>query len=146
MRIAVIGTGYVGLVTGACFAHVGWDVTCVDYVADKIERLRNGIVPIYEPGLEELVAANKSRLHFTTNLADAIDGAEIIIIAVGTPTRKLDGNADLRYIFSAAEEIGRSLAPTPLLASLMASEALLAGADDDARSRLLPRIATGEVA
>ena len=109
MRIAVIGTGYVGLVTGACFAHVGWDVTCVDYVADKIERLRKGIVPIYEPGLEELVAANKSRLHFTTKLADAIDGAEIIIIAVGTPTRKLDGNADLRYIFAAAEEIGRSL-------------------------------------
>src|SRR5262245_41937197 len=109
MKIAVIGTGYVGLVTGACFAHLGWDVTCVDQVADKIEKLRKGSVPIYEPGLEELVAANKSRLHFTTNLVEAIDGAEIIIIAVGTPTRRLDGNADLRYIYAAAEEIGRSL-------------------------------------
>lgn len=109
MRIAVIGTGYVGLVTGACLAHVGWEVTCVDNVKDKIDGLKKGIVPIYEPGLEELVQTNKRRLHFTTCLADAIDGAEIIIIAVGTPTRKLDGNADLRYIFAAAEEIARSL-------------------------------------
>ncbi|MEQ1955491.1 UDP-glucose/GDP-mannose dehydrogenase family protein [Mesorhizobium sp. CN2-181] len=109
MRIAVIGTGYVGLVTGACLAHVGWDVTCVDNVPGKIEGLRSGIVPIYEPGLEDLVLANKDRLRFTTTLADAIDGAEIIIIAVGTPTRKLDGNADLRYIFAAAKEIAQSL-------------------------------------
>jgi UDPglucose 6-dehydrogenase len=109
MRIAVIGTGYVGLVTGTCLAHIGWDVTCVDNVPEKIEGLKKGIVPIYEPGLEELVLANRDRLHFTTSLAEAIDGAEIIIIAVGTPTRKLDGNADLRYIYAAAEEIARSL-------------------------------------
>ena len=109
MRIAIIGTGYVGLVTGACLAHLSWDVTCVDQLPDKIENLKRGIVPIYEPGLEELLLANKDRLHFTTSLADAVNGAEIIIIAVGTPTRKLDGNADLRYIFAAAEEIARSL-------------------------------------
>jgi UDPglucose 6-dehydrogenase len=111
MKIAVIGTGYVGLVTGTCLADVGWDVTCVDKLADKIERLKNGIMPIYEPGLKELVQDNvgAGRLHFTTDIAEAVRHASIVIIAVGTPTRKLDGNADLQYVFAAAAEIGRAL-------------------------------------
>ena len=111
MKIAVIGTGYVGLVTGTCLADVGWDVTCVDKLADKIDRLKSGIMPIYEPGLKELVQDNvgAGRLHFTTDIAEAVTDASIVIIAVGTPTRKLDGNADLQYVYAAAAEIGRAL-------------------------------------
>jgi UDPglucose 6-dehydrogenase len=112
MRIAVIGTGYVGLVSGACFSEFGVSVVCVDKDEDKIARLRRGEMPIYEPGLEALVAANAAagRLSFTTDLAVAVKGADAVFIAVGTPSRRGDGHADLSYVFAAAEEIGRALA------------------------------------
>src|ERR1700752_490229 len=114
MRIAVIGTGYVGLVSGACFSEFGVSVTCVDTDAAKIARLRRGEMPIYEPGLEALVAANTSggRLSFSTELLPAIEGADAVFIAVGTPSRHGDGHADLSYVFAAAAEIGRALAET----------------------------------
>jgi UDPglucose 6-dehydrogenase len=112
MRIAVIGTGYVGLVSGACFSEFGVSVTCVDTDAAKIARLRRGEMPIYEPGLEALVADNTAagRLSFTTELLPAIEGADAVFIAVGTPSRRGDGHADLSYVFAAAAEIGRALA------------------------------------
>ncbi|MDM7933557.1 UDP-glucose/GDP-mannose dehydrogenase family protein [Tabrizicola sp.] len=111
MRIAMIGTGYVGLVSGTCFSDFGHDVICVDKDAAKIERLRRGEVPIFEPGLEALLAKNTAagRLSFTTNLAEAVDGAEAVFIAVGTPTRRGDGHADLSYVMAAAAEIGQAL-------------------------------------
>jgi UDPglucose 6-dehydrogenase len=111
MRIAMIGTGYVGLVSGACFSDFGHDVICVDRDAGKIDRLKKGEVPIFEPGLEALIAKNTAagRLAFTTSLAEAVDGAEAVFIAVGTPTRRGDGHADLTYVMGAAEEIGRAL-------------------------------------
>jgi UDPglucose 6-dehydrogenase len=111
MRIAMIGTGYVGLVSGACFSDFGHDVVCVDKDAGKIDRLKQGEVPIFEPGLEALIAKNTAagRLSFTTNLVEAVDGAEAVFIAVGTPTRRGDGHADLTYVMGAAEEIGRAL-------------------------------------
>src|SRR5690348_3833314 len=111
MRIAVVGTGYVGLVSGACFSEFGVSVTCVDKDEAKIAQLRRGEMPIYEPGLEALVAANATagRLAFTTDLGAAIAGAEAVFIAVGTPSRRGDGHADLSYVFAAAEEIGRAL-------------------------------------
>ena len=114
MRIAVIGTGYVGLVSGACFSEFGVSVVCVDKDEDKIARLRRGEMPIYEPGLEALVAANAAagRLSFTTDLPAAVKGADAVFIAVGTPSRRGDGHADLSYVFAAAEEIGRALAET----------------------------------
>lgn len=111
MRIVMVGTGYVGLVTGACFSEFGVDVTCVDKDAAKIERLNNGGIPIFEPGLDKLVETNvkAGRLHFTTDLAKAVPGADAIFIAVGTPSRRGDGHADLSYVYAAAEEIGRAL-------------------------------------
>ncbi len=111
MRIAVIGTGYVGLVSGACFSEFGVSVVCVDKDADKIARLRSGEMPIWEPGLEALVAANAAagRLVFTTDLGAAVRGADAVFIAVGTPSRRGDGHADLTHVFGAAEEIGRAL-------------------------------------
>ncbi len=111
MRIAMIGTGYVGLVSGACFAEFGLDVFCVDNNADKIAKIEQGIMPIYEPGLEDLVARNRAagRLHFTTSIAEAVQGADAVFIAVGTPTRRGDGHADLTYVFAAAEEIADHL-------------------------------------
>jgi UDPglucose 6-dehydrogenase len=111
MRIAVIGTGYVGLVSGACFSEFGVSVVCVDKEEAKIARLRRGEMPIYEPGLESLVAANVTagRLSFTTELKPAIAGADAVFIAVGTPSRRGDGHADLSYVFAAAEEIGGAL-------------------------------------
>ncbi len=107
MRVAMIGTGYVGLVSGACFADFGHIVTCVDKDASKIERLKNGIMPIYEPGLDALVASNvaEERLFFTTEAAEAIKDADAVFIAVGTPSRRGDGHADLSYVYAAAEEI-----------------------------------------
>ena len=107
MRIAMIGSGYVGLVSGACFADFGHIVTCVDKDAGKIDRLRKGEIPIYEPGLEELVASNAEagRLSFTTDLAEGMKGAEAVFIAVGTPSRRGDGHADLSYVYAATEEI-----------------------------------------
>jgi UDPglucose 6-dehydrogenase len=111
MRIAMIGTGYVGLVSGACFSDFGHVVVCVDKDAAKIRRLQAGEVPIFEPGLEDLLAKNTAagRLSFTTDLAEAVDGAEAVFIAVGTPTRRGDGHADLTFVMAAAEEIGRAL-------------------------------------
>jgi UDPglucose 6-dehydrogenase len=111
MNITMIGSGYVGLVSGACFADFGHCVTCVDSDASKIERLLRGEIPIYEPGLDDLVAANvrQKRLSFTTDLAPAVKGADAVFIAVGTPSRRGDGHADLSYVFAAAETIGRAL-------------------------------------
>lgn len=111
MRIAMIGTGYVGLVSGTCFSEFGIDVVCVDKDADKIERLRRNVMPIFEPGLDELVAANveAGRLSFTTDLKTAVAGADAVFIAVGTPSRRGDGHADLSFVFAAAEEIADAL-------------------------------------
>jgi UDPglucose 6-dehydrogenase len=111
MRIAVIGSGYVGLVSGACFSEFGLSVSCVDQDAEKIARLARGEIPIYEPGLDALVAANSAagRLRFTTDLAAAVAGAEAVFIAVGTPSRRGDGHADLTHVFAATEAIGRAL-------------------------------------
>ena len=111
MKIAMIGTGYVGLVSGVCFSDFGHEVVCVDKDPAKIDRLRDGHVPIFEPGLEDLMAKNVAagRLAFTLDLAQAVDGADAVFIAVGTPTRRGDGHADLTYVMSAAEEIGRAL-------------------------------------
>lgn len=107
MRVAMIGTGYVGLVSGACFADFGHVVTCIDKDPSKIERLERGEIPIYEPGLDDLVAANvrEGRLFFTLDGAEAIRNADAVFIAVGTPTRRGDGHADLSYVHAAAEEI-----------------------------------------
>ena len=111
MRVAMIGTGYVGLVSGACFSEFGHDVTCVDMDKSKIERLNKGEIPIYEPGLDRLVESNAhaGRLHFTTDLAAAVSGAEVVFIAVGTPSRRGDGHADLSYVFAAAEDIAKAV-------------------------------------
>ena len=111
MRITMIGTGYVGLVSGVCFSDFGHDVICVDKDPGKIEKLNRGEVPIFEPGLDQLMARNveAGRLSFTTDLAAAVDGAEAIFIAVGTPTRRGDGHADLSYVMAAAEDVARAL-------------------------------------
>lgn len=110
MKITVVGTGYVGLVSGTCFADVGIDVVCVDIDANKIEKLKNGIIPIYEPGLEELVKRNyaNGRLTFTTDLGEAIQDSEVVFIAVGTPPGE-DGSADLSYVLGVAREIGEKM-------------------------------------
>ncbi|CAN7611083.1 UDP-glucose/GDP-mannose dehydrogenase family protein [Phenylobacterium sp. LjRoot219] len=107
MHVAMIGTGYVGLVSGACFADFGHVVTCIDKDAGKIERLQAGGIPIYEPGLDKLVADNvkAGRLFFTTEAAEAVKKADAVFIAVGTPSRRGDGHADLSYVYAAAEEI-----------------------------------------
>jgi UDPglucose 6-dehydrogenase len=107
MRVTMIGTGYVGLVSGACFADFGHTVTCVDKDAGKIERLLAGVMPIYEPGLEDLVERNVrgGRLHFTTDAAEAVAGADAVFIAVGTPSRRGDGHADLTFVHAAAREV-----------------------------------------
>jgi len=111
MKIAMIGTGYVGLVSGVCFSDFGHDVVCVDKDAAKIARLQAGEVPIFEPGLEDLLARNvaSGRLAFSVDLAAAVAGADAVFIAVGTPTRRGDGHADLSYVMAAADEIGRAL-------------------------------------
>jgi len=111
MKIAMIGTGYVGLVSGVCFSDFGHDVVCVDKDPGKIARLEAGEVPIYEPGLDTVLERNVAagRLRFTTDIAQAVDGAEAVFIAVGTPTRRGDGHADLSYVMAAAEEIARAL-------------------------------------
>ncbi|MEO0821807.1 MAG: UDP-glucose/GDP-mannose dehydrogenase family protein [Pseudomonadota bacterium] len=117
MRIAMIGTGYVGLVSGACLSDFGHEVICMDRDAAKIARLEAGEVPIYEPGLDSLIARNTEagRLAFTTSLSAAMDGAEAIFIAVGTPTRRGDGHADLQYVYTAAEEVARLIADYALV-------------------------------
>jgi UDPglucose 6-dehydrogenase len=107
----MIGTGYVGLVSGACFSEFGTDVVCVDKDAGKIERLLEGVMPIYEPGLDTLVEKNVAagRLSFTTDLTEAVKGADVVFIAVGTPTKEGDGHADLSYVYAAAAEIGHAI-------------------------------------
>ena len=111
MKLCMIGTGYVGLVTGVCFSDLGNDVICVDRDLSKIENLKNGIIPIYEPGLEELVHKNykNNRLKFSSNLKDSILKSDIIFICVGTPTKKNGNNADLKQVYNVAKEIGRSI-------------------------------------
>src|SRR3954452_7569114 len=110
MRIAVIGTGYVGLVAGTCFADSGNDVTCVDIDERKIRALHDGEIPIYEPGLEELVLKNvkEKRLSFTTHLDEAVAPAQVVFIAVGTPEGE-SGDADLQYVLAAAKSIGKAI-------------------------------------
>jgi UDPglucose 6-dehydrogenase len=112
MKIAMVGSGYVGLVSGACFADFGHDVVCIDKDQSKIDRLRQGVMPIYEPGLEALVDSNvkAGRLSFTTDLAEGIAGAQAIFIAVGTPSRRGDGHADLSFVYAVAQEVGEALA------------------------------------
>ncbi len=110
MKVAIVGSGYVGLVTGTCFAEVGIEVTCVDIDQKKIENLKNGIIPIYEPGLEEMVHRNmkKDRLKFTTSIAEALEDCEVIFSAVGTPPDE-DGSADLQYVLSVARDCGKNM-------------------------------------
>ena len=116
MKIAVVGSGYVGLVSGACFAEMGVDVTCVDIDVEKINRLKRGEIPIYEPGLDEMVLRNmqEHRLHFTTDLAACIDDVEIVFSAVGTPPDE-DGSADLHYVLNVARTFGRHIKKYTLL-------------------------------
>ncbi|NLS74189.1 UDP-glucose/GDP-mannose dehydrogenase family protein, partial [Bradyrhizobium brasilense] len=111
MKIAMVGTGYVGLVSGACFADFGHQVVCVDKDAGKIEALKRGKIPIYETDLDKLVDTNAAagRLTFTTELAGAVADADAVFIAVGTPSRRGDGHADLSYVYAAAKEIGAAL-------------------------------------
>ena len=111
MRIAMIGTGYVGLVSGACIADFGHEVTCVDKDGTKICALNSGEIPIYEPGLKDIVQSNvrQARLQFTTALSEALKGANTAFIAVGTPSRRGDGHADLSYVYEAAREIAAAL-------------------------------------
>ena len=111
MKIAMVGSGYVGLVSGACFADFGHEVVCIDKDESKIARLHDGVMPIYEPGLDALVESNvkAGRLSFTTDLASGIDGAQAIFIAVGTPSRRGDGHADLSFVYAVAREVGESL-------------------------------------
>ncbi|HEX5845170.1 MAG TPA: nucleotide sugar dehydrogenase, partial [Rhodoplanes sp.] len=111
MRVAMIGTGYVGLVSGACFAEFGHYVTCVDKDAEKVDALRRGDIPIYEPGLADLVVSNRDggRLSFATEVAASVQAADVVMIAVGTPSRRGDGHADLNYVFAAAREIASAL-------------------------------------
>lgn len=116
MNIAIVGTGYVGLVTGTCFAETGVDVTCVDVNADKIANLQKGIIPIYEPGLEDMVLRNvkAGRLHFTTSLESCLDDVDIVFSAVGTPPDE-DGSADLRYVLEVAKTIGANMSKYTLV-------------------------------
>jgi len=111
MNIVVIGTGYVGLVSGTCFAEFGFNVTCVDKIAEKITKLQQGIVPIYEPALDDMVRRNiaDGRLSFSCDLKDALKNSDVVFIAVGTPTKKDDGCADLQYVYASAKEIALSL-------------------------------------
>jgi UDPglucose 6-dehydrogenase len=116
MKIAIVGTGYVGLVSGTCFAEMGVDVTCVDVDSHKIENLKNGIIPIYEPGLEDMVLHNlkAERLHFTTKITDVINDVQVIFSAVGTPPDE-DGSADLKYVLEVARTIGQNMQQYVLL-------------------------------
>lgn len=116
MKVAIVGTGYVGLVSGACFAEMGINVTCVDINEDKINKLLAGVIPIYEPGLDELVKRNveEGRLNFTTNLTDILDDVEVVFLAVGTPSDK-DGSADLKYVIDVARYFGKNINKYTLL-------------------------------
>lgn len=111
MRLVMVGSGYVGLVSGACFADFGHDVVCVDKLIEKINDLNAGLIPIFEPGLRELIQTNVAagRLKFSTDLARSVENADVVFIAVGTPSRRGDGHADLAYIYTATEEIARAI-------------------------------------
>ncbi len=111
MKIVIVGSGYVGLVSGACFADFGHDVVCVDKAEEKIKALKNGVIPIFEPGLDRLVESNvkAGRLSFTTELAGPVADAEVVFIAVGTPSRRGDGHADLGYVYAAAREVAAAV-------------------------------------
>jgi len=117
MKLTMIGTGYVGLVSGACLSEFGHEVVCVDVNTQVVERLTRGDIPIYEPGLADLVARNvrAGRLSFTTDLKAGVAGAEAIFIAVGTPTRRGDGHADLSYVYAAARQVAEAAAGPGLL-------------------------------
>src|SRR3977135_2719090 len=138
MRIAMIGTGYVGLVSGACFADFGHQVTCVDQDGGKIASLRRGEIPIFEPGLDALVATNAKagRLDFATDLTAPVAEADAVFIAVGTPSRRGDGHADLSYVYVAAREIAASLAGFTVVVT---KSTLAIGTGDDGE-RLIQRI------
>ncbi len=129
MRITMVGTGYVGLVTGTCFANVGNDVTCLDIDQKKIDKLNNGISPIYEPGLDEMIQRNTKagRLHFTTDAASAYQSAEIIFVCVGTPS-DAQGHADLKYVLAASADIGKAIEAAP---------GSTGGSQDDKRSKII---------
>ncbi len=117
MKIVVIGTGYVGLVSGACFSHLGWDVVCVDNNPEKVSALQAGKIPIYEPGLEALVKENvdAARLTFAGDVSEVVEGADIVLLAVGTPTDPQTGRADLTYIYQATEALAKSLSHSVLI-------------------------------
>ena len=112
MKITLVGAGYVGLVSGACFAEFGFEITCVDRDTAKIDALKQGKIPIYEPGLDSLVAQGikSNRLSFTTDLKTAVKASNVVMIAVGTPSRRGDGHADLTYVYQAAEDIANAIA------------------------------------
>lgn len=139
MNIAIVGTGYVGLVSGACFAEMGINVTCIDIDRRKIERLREGIIPIYEPGLEEIVVRNHDagRLRFLTSLEDTIDHVEILFIAVGTPPGE-DGSADLSHVLEVARQIGRAM-KHPLL--VVTKSTVPVGTSDKVREAISSELA-----
>ena len=117
MKLCMIGTGYVGLVSGVCFADLGNEVICVDKDVDKISKLKRGIIPIYEPGLSELVKKNykAKRLSFTTSISDAVQKSNIIFLCVGTPTKKNTNGADLSQIFNAAKEVSRNIKSSKII-------------------------------
>ena len=110
MKIVIVGSGYVGLVTGACFSEVGIEVVCVDIDREKIDNLNKGIIPIYEPGLTDMLTRNmkKGRLSFTTDISNAMKGCEVLFISVGTPPDE-DGSADLKYVLSVARDCGKNM-------------------------------------
>lgn len=139
MNIAIVGTGYVGLVSGACFAEMGVNVTCIDIDRTKIERLREGVIPIWEPGLEEIVIRNHDagRLRFLTDLADTIDHVEIVFIAVGTPPGE-DGSADLSHVLEVARQIGRTM-KRPLL--VVTKSTVPVGTSDKVREAISSELA-----
>jgi UDPglucose 6-dehydrogenase len=139
MKITMIGAGYVGLVSGACFADFGHDVTCVDLDQKKIDALEAGIMPIFEPGLAELVKVNRDaqRLSFTTNLADGVRNADAIFIAVGTPSRRGDGHADLSYVYQATRDIGAALTK----ASVVVTKSTVPVGTGDEVERILREVA-----
>lgn len=115
MQVTIIGTGYVGLVSGICFSEFGFEVTCVDLDADKIDALNEGVLPIYEPGLDRLMEQNRQRLRFTTDFDAAVAQADVVFVAVGTPSRRGDGEADLQYVHAAAKQIARSMKPETVI-------------------------------
>ena len=151
MRIAVVGTGYVGLVAGTCFAETGHSVTCVDVDEAKVQTLRRGETPIYEPGLEELLGRNiaAERISFTADLPGAVRGAEVVFIAVGTPSAH-DGSADVTQVLAAAESIGRALARADTPSVIVTKSTVPVGTTDRVRgviaSVTTQPFAVGEIA